>query len=39
VMIWSHLPRRVKEDSVVGRPVDVPGGTWYVNKVVRCLVW
>ena len=39
VMIWSHLPSRVKENGAVRCPVNMPSGTWYVDEVVRSLVW
>ena len=38
VMIWSHLPSRVKENGAVCGPIEMPSGTWYVDKVVRGLV-
>ena len=38
VMIWSHLPRRMEEDGAICGPIEMPGGAWYVDKVVRGLV-
>ena len=38
VMIWSYLPRRVKENRAVCGPIEMPSGAWYVDKVVRGLV-
>ena len=38
MMIWSHLPRRMEEDGAIRRSIEVPGNTWYVDKVVRSLV-
>ena len=39
VMIWSYLPCRVKENGTIRCPVEMPSGTWYVDKVVHSLVW
>ena len=39
VMIWSHLPRGVKENGAVCGPIEMPSGAWYVDEVVRGLVW
>ena len=39
VMIWSHLPGGVKENGAVCGPIEMPSGTWYVDEVVRSLVW
>ena len=38
VMIWSHLPHWMKENGTICCPVDMPSGTWYVDKVVYSLV-
>jgi hypothetical protein len=37
MMIWSHLPRGVEEDGAVC-PIEMPGGTRYVDKVVCSLI-
>ena len=37
-MIWSHFPCRMEKNDTVGCPIEVPNGTWYMNKVVCGLV-
>jgi hypothetical protein len=39
MMIWSHLPYRMKEDGVVSSLIEVPSGIGYVDEVVHSTIF